>query len=283
MSELNFDKDADIPSTKKKKKMDKGKLIRCAVLIVAACIFVFSAYNLLAIYIEDKKDSNSLASIDEKVIKENPSVVKLVDADGNVSQDDFVIPFEFDFDPLLEINPEAAGYIYIPPCDIRLPFAQTTDNDFYLSHSFDRQYSKRGTPFIDARITGGMNERQVIIYGHNNNNGTQFSNLIMYFNREDTYDRDDGKAFFIYDKDNVKIYIIFSAYYTDPLSDTYTYNFSSDEALQEYAERMKANSEYPINVDVSNAKQVVTLSTCSRDGKTRFILQGIYAGSANYK
>ena len=41
---------------------------------------------------------------------------------------------------------------------------------------------------------------------------------------------------------------------------------------------MKANSLYPTDVDITQTTQVVTLSTCTKDGSRRFIIHGTYVG-----
>ena len=74
------------------------------------------------------------------------------------------------------------------------------------------------------------------------------------------------------------MYRIFSAYISEPVSDTYTFNFSSKDGLRQYAADMKANSLYPTDVDITQTTQVVTLSTCTKDGSRRFIIHGTYVG-----
>ena len=83
---------------------------------------------------------------------------------------------------------------------------------------------------------------------------------------------------YIYTENKLKMYRIFSAYTSEPVSDTYTYNFPSLESLQQYASSMKAKSDYSTNVDVSTASCVLTLSTCTSDGSKRFIVQAVYVG-----
>ena len=50
--------------------------------------------------------------------------------------------------------------------------------------------------------------------------------------------------------------------------------------MREYAQQMKDKSIYDTGVDVSNATQVVTLSTCSSNGSMRLIVHGVYTGEA---
>lgn len=47
--------------------------------------------------------------------------------------------FHYDHDALLRINAEGIGYLSIPAISVQLPVAQGTDNDYYLTHTFDRK------------------------------------------------------------------------------------------------------------------------------------------------
>lgn len=44
---------------------------------------------------------------------------------------------------------------------------QGNDNDYYLTHTFDKQSSANGCLFEDSRINSGLSSNHVIIYGHN--------------------------------------------------------------------------------------------------------------------
>ena len=62
-------------------------------------------------------------------------------------------------------NNEYVGYINIPHTHISYPIVQTTDNDYYLHHLFDRTKNELGTIFLDYRCY--LNDLNLIIYGHN--------------------------------------------------------------------------------------------------------------------
>ena len=64
------------------------------------------------------------------------------------------------------------------------------------------------------------------------------------------------------------------------ISDTFTFNFSNLSGLREYAKNVQAESLYNTGVDISNATQVVTFSTCTDDSKQRVIVSGTYVGES---
>ena len=52
----------------------------------------------------------------------------------------------------------------------------------YLRRSFYGQYSQSGVPFLDGRCN--LQSTNLIIYGHNMKNGTMFSDLKRYVDRD---------------------------------------------------------------------------------------------------
>lgn len=177
----------------------------------------------------------------------------------------------YDHEALLAVNDEAAGYLWVPGADIRLPVVQTDNNDYYLKHSIDKSYNSSGTPFIDYRIADGLDAGNVIIYAHNMKNGGMFANLAGLLS-PDTMDDPEKNAFYIYTGREVREYRIFSMYISKPYGGPYVYDV---EDVPAYALEMQQASSYYSDIDVSGASQVVTLSTCTGDGKERIIIQGV--------
>jgi len=251
----------------------KPSILRRIILIAAICVFCYSAFMLFQIFWEYKKGNDIYDTIQNQVLDtDTPTSVTLDD-------EEVEIPFVYDHKQLLSINSEGLGYLYIPSIDVRLPMVQSTDNDFYLTHTFNKTANKNGCLFEDYRITGGLSATNVIIYGHNMHNGSMFGKLSRY-DDESFYYTEGHDMFYIYTENKIMQYRIFSAYISEPISDTYTFNFSTLSGLQDYARSMKALSIYNTGVSVDDVSQVVTLSTCTSDGSKRFIVQGAYVGEA---
>ena len=259
--------------------INKGSVIRKIILILAIGVFCYSSYQLINIYLEYKKGKDIYNSIDNQVLDNNtPENIIIKDDNGNTS--DVEISFTYNHDSLLSINPDGLGYLYIPSINLRLPIVQTTDNDYYLTHAFEGTYNGNGCIFEDYRIDDKLNSTNVILYGHNMTYGSMFG-LLPNYSDYSFCNTDGNDIFYIYTEDKIMMYKIFSAYVSEPISDTYTFNFSSIDGLKEYAATMKSNSNYETNVDVSQTTQVVTLSTCTSDGSQRFIVHGTYIGQTS--
>lgn len=270
--------EADELFDEQEKKHNKSNLIRRVVLVIAAVVFIYAAYNLINIFLEYRKGDEIYNAIENNVLEDGTQRPVIIDADGN--EQVVEIPFTYNHESLLSINPEGIGYLYIPSINVRLPMVQGTDNDFYLTRTFDRSYNANGCLFEDYRITGGLSSSHVIIYGHNMNNGAMFGNLAQYKSQA-FWSNGSNDRFYIYTENKIMEYRIFSAYTCEPISDTYTFNFATLDGMRNYANRMKAQSDYETGVNVDSATQVVTFSTCTNDSEQRFIVHGVYVGEAS--
>lgn len=269
--------EADEQFDKQEARKKRRKIINRVILIVAACVFIFSAYKLIDILLEYKKGTDTYNAVENDVIIDDQQSVILQDENGQQSSVD--IPFVYDEAALKAINQYAIGYMYIPSINLRLPMVQYSDNDYYLHHLIDGTYNANGCLFEDYRITDGINSSHVIIYGHNMNNGSMFG-LLKYYRNASYYQTDNNNKIYIYTGDELREYTIFSCYQSEPISDTYTYNFSDVPTMRAWAERMKGQSLYDTGVNISNSNQVLTLSTCTSDGKDRFIVHATHTGTA---
>ncbi len=84
---------------------------------------------------------------------------------------------------LITENADCIGWLSIDGTNISYPVMHTPkEPQKYLRHSFYGQYSQSGVPFLDERCsTVGGN---LIIYSHNMKNGTMFSDLKRYVDRD---------------------------------------------------------------------------------------------------
>ena len=236
VSSSGLEKDeADIAFEAKEKKKKKSKIISRIILVISACVFIFAAYNLISILLEYKKGNDIYDNIGDTVLDDTPVNISIGD------DEEITIPFKYDHQALLDINSDGLGFLYIPSLDVRLPIAQTTDNDFYLTHTFDKTYNINGCIFEDYRITDKLNANHIILYGHSMNSGAMFGTLNKYKSSY-FYNYEGNDVFYIYTEDIIKEYKIFTAYVSEPISDTYTFNFISLDGLRSYANRMKALS-----------------------------------------
>lgn len=164
----------------------------------------------------------------------------------------------------------ATGYIDIPNTSISYPIMQGEDNSYYLKHLPNGDRNKMGSIFLDYR-NNGFNDKNTIIYGHNFNNGTMFSDLLNYKSFEFYKNHSNYK---IYTSDKVIEVAIFAIYIADATKDELPINFEStdfDDYLDMVLESNLINSE----VSIDSEDNLITLCTCSNGSwKNRLIVIG---------
>ncbi|GEM_PF-6941647 len=263
--------------------MNKHKLhstLRILLLCVCICVFCYSSYRLIDIFLEYKKGTDIYGHIEDVVLDTSVPQSISFTSESQEQPSETIIPFTYDHAALTRINPDGIGYLYMPAFDMRLPLVQTDNNDYYLSHTFDLTENSNGCIFEDYRIQQGIDSPHVILYGHNMRNDSMFAKLLKY-DSADFWGQDDNRYFYIYTGDSIRKYCIFSTYITDPVSDTYTFGFDTENALQNYALQRKKEALFDTGISIEHTTQVVTLSTCTNDTTRRFIVHGTYVGSSS--
>ena len=84
---------------------------------------------------------------------------------------------------LIAENADCIGWLSIDGTNISYPVMHTpSDPQKYLRRNFYGKYSQSGVPFLDGRCD--LQSSNLIIYGHNMRNGTMFSDLKRYVDRD---------------------------------------------------------------------------------------------------
>lgn len=121
---------------------------------------------------------------------------------------------------------------------------------------------------METENTPDFQDCHTILYGHNMKNLSMFGRLKKY-KTEDFY---QGNEYFtIYTEERIYRYQIFAYYDTSENGDVYTIGFGADEVFGEFLNQAKKRSYYDTGVEVTKEDKVITLSTCSVEGK-RFVV-----------
>lgn len=255
------------PEQKKKKKSD---VLLTIALIVAIAVFCYAAFNLYHIYTEYKKGTDEYNQIEEMAVTER-------DADsGEAAGPNAQLkpPIEVDFDKLKSVNKDVVGWIYVDALpDISYPIVKGKDNQTYLHQTYEKNYNFAGTIFVDYENSGDFSDCNTLVYGHNMKNGSMFGHLKKFREDDRLYKQD--KYFWILTPERNYRYEIISAYTTGVNSDTYTLFKGPGEEFEKYLETIKGYSEIQTDdTDLTIKDKIVTLSTCTGNESTRFVVQG---------
>lgn len=230
------------------------------ILILAACVFVFSAVNLYQETDDYRKGETGYEKLQEAV---TPKV--------NLEEK---TEFTVDFDKLRTVNSDVVGWIrFEEPKKINYPVVRTDDNHTYLTKTVDGSKNKVGSIFMDMNNDGSFAEQHTILYGHNMKDGSMFSGLRKY--KSESYYK-KHPYFTIYTLAGEKLsYQICSVEIVKSDSDSYQMTFATEEEYELYQDKIIANSIYPAAKKNAGA-QILTLSTCTNvTDDERLLVHGI--------
>jgi sortase B len=245
-------------------KIKKGNLLIGFIQVIS--IIIISLYYIYLWYIDNKKTENILNEI-----YENANV-----SSDNISIDnDLKIEVEnIDFNKLINKNPDTIGWIKVLGTDINYPVVQTNNNDFYLTHSFDKSYNKAGwifADYINKNLKNNELDKNTIIYGHNRQNNSMFGTLSNVFKEEWLSNKENHYINFSTLNNNM-VWEVFSTYIIEKEEYYIQSNFSSNEEYISFLNTIKNRSTYKYDVNISKEDKILTLSTCTNVGEGRTVL-----------
>ena len=267
--------------SKKKTGSTAGKVVWRLLFVTALCVLVYSAWNLVSIFLSYKEGTDEYDELRQftAVVTQEPQTPSGEPKQENgedppEEQEPVSAPLTVDFASLQAINPDVKGWLYIEAPEISYPMVQGADNDEYLHTTYEGKSNYAGSIFLDYQNQGDFSDCNTIIYGHNMKNQSMFGKL-KQFKEQEKYK--DSVYFWILTPEGDYRYQIFSAYYTDAVSDAYTLFSDPDQAFLDYQANMAAKSQVPLEVPAMDTNsRIVTLSTCAaRDSSQRFVVQGV--------
>lgn len=233
------------------KKKSKKKVITNIILIILVLLLIISSIKIIKWYKENKQN---------KKIQEKISEARIIDEQETL----------IDFEKLKEINKDTVGWIKVNGTDIEYAVVKAEDNSYYLNHNFENEYNKAGWIFADYKNKLDGTDKNIIIYGHNRRDGSMFASLKNILKEEWYLNEENRKITFITEKEK-SVYEVFSIYQIEAEDYYITTNFKNEEFL-EYIKIVKDRSIKDFDVEVSEADNILTLSTCGNDNDYRIVL-----------
>ena len=265
---------------KPKRKKTAVDYLLTIVLIAAIGVFCYAGYYLINIFLEYKKGVDEYNTIAEMAVterapdEEEPENLPEAEKKGS----SVTPPMVVDFEKLQQVNGDVCGWIYVEALDgVNYPMVRGTDNSYYLHMTYEKNYNFAGTIFLDYENKRDFSDCNTIIYGHNMKNGSMFGQLKRFTTTAETYKK--SKYFWIFTPDASYRYEIISAYVTAVDSDTYTLFKGPGSDFEEYLTKIRSYSQIPDQAKPDKEPDVmdkiVTLSTCTGDYSTRYVVQGV--------
>jgi len=239
-----------------------GLVIRIALLVVCAAGFVVSVITLINIFGEYSEADNFYESVNE-------DIEGLLNDKNNIASDEKVperlVKLSEYVRELQQSYPDVVGYINVPNLKdgdkgISYPVVQTDNNDYYLTHMINGEENKSGSVFLDSKIDADSpNTRNLILYGHNMNNGAMFHSIEKMFSDRNLF---EGAVVEYITADAVYIYSPFALYRGKASYFQFPHEFSNEEAYKSFLERIKDSSVYSTAEEANPDKNIISLVTC---------------------
>lgn len=252
----------------KELKINRKKLILTAVAIISSVVLIASLISIIKIFTPPAKikEIQDIASKPVTVIK----------PDGN----ELIIPI--DFESLCEVNSDIYAWISIPEIGVDYPILRSAQEDFYLTHDFEKKTSAYGALYTQSYNADTFGDFNTVIYGHNMINGSMFGSLKKYRNKEFF---DQNEHIFIYTPNRILKYRIFAAYTFDDRHLLLSYDFANTEQRKEYINSIM-QGEFGGNIrneaELTENSQIITLSTCAAKDDERFLVQAVLVSDSDF-
>ena len=259
----------------RKDKFKKKNLIIIILFIISVSIMCFSIYKIFIWNNENNKTEKLLEHLKEIATIKEDTKIENTKKEDIISEDydDTVEPLNpfwqysemnskyIDFSELKTINKKTVGWINVKGTNVNLPFVQTSDNKYYLTHSFDNSYNSSGWAFLDYRNSNKIIDKNNIIYAHGRKNGSMFGSLRNLLKKDWQKNTNNYTINIITEKEN-SLWRIFSVYYIPTTNDYIRVDFTSDNEFSSFINMIKERSMFDFKTDVNESDKILTLSTC---------------------
>ena len=244
--------------------MKKKKSIIDLMIVILAGVMIFSGYKVFEIRRDAKEARQQYQQLEQLV-----SAEKTPD-----SANSYITTSQQKYSAIYQQNSDFVGWIYIPDTVLSYPVMHTPSNpEYYLRRNFTGKYSVHGVPFIDYKCVVDQSDN-TIIYGHNMTNGTMFS-VVEDYGDKDYYLQHRYIGFDTmngYGTYEVALCARIDLQTTD-FNYIDTVDFDTKEDFDSYIEQFKAISCYDTDVQLCYGDKLILLSTCESNYKSgRYVI-----------
>lgn len=261
----------------RRKRMRLRPIPFTILLLLCSSIFIFSLYSIIVWQLDNKNINNLHNEIDDisngEFVKDNGDAYNPPDDKDSDYWYYIGLPFyNVSFDELLKKNKDTVAFIHMENNNINYPVVQSGDNDYYLTHAFNKKYNEAGWVFLDYRNDINSLSFNNIIYGHGRLNKTVFGSLKDTLDKKWQSNKDNLAIYISTPKENM-VFQIFSIYTIDSESYYIRTSFDSEKDKSKWLDTMIKRNTSVIDTPVDTNDKILTLSTCLDDNGGRVVVQ----------
>lgn len=242
------------------------------ILIITICIVLL--FKWIIDSNNTKKEIQEIAEQTEIEKKPDTEQTELINPPKEESDYWYYIKMNFlevDFTNLLQTNPDTVGWVKVENTNINYPVVQTTNNSYYLTHSFKKEKNQAGWIFMDSRNDSQNLDKNTVIYAHNRYDSTMFGTLKNVLTDQWLNNKNNYVIRYSTPTEN-SLWQVFSVYTITKENYYISTSFDSEDKYQEFLNTIKNRSVYKFNTLIDTNDQVLTLSTCKDNSGNRIVL-----------
>ena len=254
---------------KRKIKIKWKNIILILIIITSTITLLISIFNIIKWKIDSNKTNYEITNIQENINveeiqdTENTEIIEpVIEVPKENPYWDYINMnmINVDFNGLKRTNPDVVGWLKVNGTNINYPFVQSSDNDYYLTHSFNKSYNGGGWVFLDYR-NNGTNNKNTILYAHGRSDKTMFGTLKNVLNNG-WLNNTNNYVIKISTETENSLWQIFSVYRIPTTSDYLQTNFNDETEYQNFLDMIKDRSSHNFDTNVASTDNILTLSTC---------------------
>lgn len=238
------------------KKVNQTAIFKNAIFLILLAILIYSGSKIV---------NWSKENVQNKSIAEN------INKAAVAKQNDEENKYDVNFNLLKSQNSDTVAWIKVNGTNIEYPIVKAKDNEYYLTHSFDKSSNSAGWIFADYKNKFDGTDKNIVVYGHNRKDKSMFGSLRNILSSQWQNSSENTEITFISENENC-VYKVFSVYQIQKEDYYIKTNFNSNKEFEKFLETIKNRSIKDFETPVSSADSILTLSTCAANDNYRIVL-----------
>jgi sortase B len=254
-----------------KELLTSKKTILSLISLICLVTLIISLFNIFGWFKDNQQiDEEAKETVEKAEIQEVSDNENTIKIENEIKEDDLYWKYidtkliNVNFNELKKENKDTVGWIQVMGTNINYPIVQTTNNDYYLTHSFKKKANLGGWIFLDYRNNIKELDKNTIIYGHGRLDTSMFGSLKNIFTNNWLKNTDNFIVKISTESHNT-LWQVFSAYKIPTTNDYIQVDFKNNNDFENFYTMLLNRSEHNFNTNVTTKDKILTLSTCYND------------------
>ena len=254
-----------------KEFLTSKKTILSLISLICLVTLIISLFNIFGWFKDNQQiDEEAKETVEKAEIQEVSDNENNIKIENEIKEDDLYWKYidtkliNVNFNELKKENKDTVGWIQVAGTNINYPIVQTTNNDYYLTHSFKKKANLGGWIFLDYRNNIKELDKNTIIYGHGRLDTSMFGSLKNIFTNNWLKNTDNFIVKISTESHNT-LWQVFSAYKIPTTNDYIQVDFKNNNDFENFYTMLLNRSEHNFNTNVTTKDKILTLSTCYND------------------